>query len=120
MESVLLNEDGDIEFDNNGMLKLIDGTDEILQRNKIALSINQGEWIFNTNLGIPWVEFMRDKFKDERDYEREIEIELDRDEDIEEIEDISSEFDRARRVLKIEFSGKLVNGDRFTEEVEVG
>lgn len=120
MESILLNESGDIEFDENGMLKLVDETDEIVQRNKIALSINQGEWIFNTNLGVPWVKLMKDKFKDERDYEREIKIELDKDDDIEEIENIESEFDREKRILKIEFSGKLVNGDRFTEEVEVG
>ena len=119
MKSVLLNDNGDIEFDESGYLKMVEDTDEVLQRNKIALSINQGEWIFNINLGIPWIEYMRDKFKDVDEYVKEVETKLNTDEDIEEITNIDAEYDRGRRILTIEFEGRLINGDRFTEEVGV-
>lgn len=119
MKSVYLDENGDVEFDVNGNLKLINGVEEILQRNKIALSINEGEWIFNINLGIPWVKFMQDKNRDFEDYERELKLELDKDKDIDQIDDVTSSYDREKRLLKLKFSGTLVNGVRFSEEVEV-
>lgn len=114
MKSLKLNQDGDIEFDEMHNLKMVEGSEEVIQRNKIAISINEGEWIFNKLLGIPWIKMMKDKSKTDRDYEKEIRVVLKNDPDInEDTIEISTEYNGFDRELKINFSGRLVDGTKF-------
>lgn len=119
MKSLYINNDGDIEFDELNKFKVISGNSEVAQRNKIAISINQGEWIFDILLGIPWVEMMSDKTTTMADYEREIKQILESDEAIKKVEKINTEYTSGTRHLKIDFIAKLVDGTRIEEEVEV-
>ena len=114
MKSLYLNNDGDMEFDEMYNLKMVDESEEVIQRNKIALSVNEGEWIFNKLLGIPWIKMMKDKSKTDRDYERQVKNILKNDPDInEDTIEISTEYNGFDRELKIDFSGKLVDGTKF-------
>lgn len=114
MKSLYLNNDGDMEFDEMYNLKMVDESEEVIQRNKIALSVNEGEWIFNKLLGIPWIKMMKDKSKTDRDYERQVKDVLKNDPDIDEDTiEISTEYNGFDRELKIDFSGKLVDGTKF-------
>jgi len=114
VKSLYLNNDGDMEFDEMYNLKMVDESEEVIQRNKIALSVNEGEWIFNKLLGIPWIKMMKDKSKTDRDYERQVKNILKNDPDInEDTIEISTEYNGFDRELKIDFSGKLVDGTKF-------
>lgn len=114
MKSLYLSDEGDVEFDEMHNLKMIDGSEEVIQRNKIAISVNEGEWIFNKLLGIPWIEMMKDKSKTDRDYERQVKDILKSDPDInEDTIEISTEYNGFDRELKIDFSGRLVDGTKF-------
>jgi hypothetical protein len=114
VKSIYLNDNGDFEFDNMRNLKMVDKNAEVIQRNKIALIINEGEWIFNKLLGIPWIKLMRDKDKTDRDYESKVKEILKNDFDInEETIEIATEYDSLNRELKIDFKGKLVDGTSF-------
>jgi hypothetical protein len=114
VKSLYLNNDGDMEFDEMYNLKMVDESEEVIQRNKIALSVNEGEWIFNKLLGIPWIKMMKDKSKTDRDYERQVKDVLKNDPDIDEDTiEISTEYNGFDRELKIDFSGKLVDGTKF-------
>jgi hypothetical protein len=114
MKSLYLNRDGDVEFDEMHNLKMVKDAQEVIQRNRVAISINEGEWIFNKLLGIPWIEMMKDKTKTESDYENEVLEILKNDPDINENSlEISAEYDEFNRALEISFSGKLVDGTDF-------
>jgi hypothetical protein len=114
VKSIYLNDNGDFEFDSMHNLKMVDKSAEVVQRNKIALSMNEGEWIFNKLLGIPWIEYMRDKTKTDRDYEKEVREILKNDPDIDEYTiGIEIEYNGFDRELKIDFKGKLVDGTSF-------
>ena len=114
MKSLYLNRDGDVEFDEMHNLKMVKDAQEVIQRNRVAISIDEGEWIFNKLLGIPWIEMMKDKTKTESDYENEVLEILKNDPDINENSlEISAEYDEFNRALEISFSGKLVDGTDF-------
>lgn len=114
MKSLYLNDDGDVEFDKMHNLKMIEGAQEVIQRNKIAISINEGEWIFNKLLGIPWIKMMKDKTKTDRDYEKEVTDILKNDPDInEDTVEINTEYNSFDRELQINFSGRLIDGTAF-------
>ncbi|MCF8020857.1 MAG: hypothetical protein K9L62_15875 [Vallitaleaceae bacterium] len=114
MKSLYLNDDGDVEFDKMHNLKMIEGAQEVIQRNKIAISINEGEWIFNKLLGIPWIKMMKDKTKTDRDYEKEVTDILKNDPDInEDTVEINTEYNSFDRELQINFSGRLIDGTVF-------
>lgn len=119
MKSLYINNNGDIEFDGLNKLKMVEGKDEVIQRNVIGLGINEGEWVFDLLLGLPWIEMMSDKNTTAEDIEREVKDELEADEDIQEVEEIMSEYDNDKRNLIIKFKARLVNGDTFETGIEV-
>lgn len=119
MKSLLLNSEGNIEFDNLNNLKMIEGIKEITQRNIIGMKINQGEWVFEKTLGIPWIKIMSDKFMNEDDFKKYIEDELKSDDDIQEIIEINVDKNEVNRNMKIKFKAKLVNDKEIEQEIEV-
>ena len=119
MKTLLLNQEGDLEFGNQYNLKMVEGVEEVNQRLDITISTNQGEWIFNTILGIPWIKIMNSKGRVIERIENHVARVLRQDEDIAEIIDIGIDYDRAKRFVKIKFHALLENGERFSGEVEV-
>jgi len=120
MKSLYLNSDnGDIEFNELGELKMVDNIKEIGQRNEIGLSINQGEWIFDMLLGLPWIEMLSDKDTSQQDIKNLVKEELLKDDDIAEVTEIEADFTGEDRTLYIKFNAKLIDGEELEGEVEV-
>ena len=119
MKSLYLNENDDLDFDNMGNLKMVNGNDEVRQRIEISLNINEGEWIFDKTLGIPWIDLISDKDTKIYEIENEIIDEVESDDRVEEVIEIESDLDTARRDLDVKFKAKLTNGDIVSGEVEV-
>jgi len=118
-KSLKINSQGDLEFnEENGDLKMIEGTEEIVQRVKISISINETEWPFNLNLGVPYIQLMKRKAPNE-DFKSEIRAELNKDDRIVEIEEINIERDREKRILYINFRVRLENGELIEESVVI-
>lgn len=111
---------GDLVFNSRNNLEMVKEKQEVVQRVKVELSVNKGEWIFNKLFGVPWIELMRDKEKGERDYEREVLKVLKEDKEVvnESIE-INVNYDELERVMNIDFIAKLTNGDLIEEQVGI-
>jgi len=118
MKSLHLNDNGDIEFDNLGNLKMVEGADEVRQRNKISLSTRKGEWFLNLNFGIPWLKLLGNKAKED-EIKQEIVKTLESDDAIGSINSIEINTDNATRDAVIDISGTLTTGDDFKQSVEI-
>ena len=117
MKTLKIDEQGDLEFDNTKNLAMVDGTEEVRQRNKLRIGTNQGEWFLNLRFGIPWLKMLRDQEPPSR-FRAEIARVLNDDPAIDSIEEINVEFSRENRNLRIEFIA-IVDGEKIREEVVI-
>lgn len=59
MTTLLLNDDGDLDFKNGNFVRSLNNSDkEIEQRLKTRLRLFLGEWFLDTNLGIPYLQMV--------------------------------------------------------------
>lgn len=93
-----------------GEIKLIDGIEEMEQRIRIALLTHKGEWLFDTDLGLPWADEILvkrpnfDRIRNRVDtYVRSIE-------GVTDVRDIIVELDSATRVLTIGLEAETTEG----------
>ena len=117
MKSLKVNDQGDIEFNNLHNLKMVEGLEEVKQRNKLRIGTNQGEWFLNLRFGIPWLEMLRNQEPPSR-FRAEIARVLNDDPAIDSIEEINIEFTRESRDLRIDFTA-IVDGEKIREEVVI-
>ena len=52
---LLWNSNGDLDISQNKLKLATTSSQQIKQRLYLRLFTNQGEWVFNTQLGIPWI-----------------------------------------------------------------
>ena len=117
MKSLYLDSSGDISFDGLKNLKMIDGLEEVKQRNRLTLGTNQGEWFLNKLFGIPWIKMLSEGESPES-FQKEILKVLNNDPAIDEVEEINLDFNRPDRKLEIKFVA-IANGERFNERVVI-
>ncbi len=117
MRSLKLDGTGDIEFNGLKNLKMIDGLEEVKQRNRLTLGTRKGEWFLNKLFGIPWIKMLSEGEPPES-FKKEILKVLNKDPAIDEVESIELDFDRRDRKLEIKFVA-IVNGERFNERVVI-
>ena len=55
MTSLLLDEDGDLDLQDNDLV-LVSGVEEFRQRLTSRLRFFKGEWIFDRDMGVPWLQ----------------------------------------------------------------
>lgn len=56
MTDIALDKFFELQLDNNGDIKLVDGNEELLQRVRLALNTWRGEWLFDQRVGVPYFE----------------------------------------------------------------
>lgn len=117
MKSLYLDDTGDIELDGLNKLKMIDGLEEVKQRNRLSLGTRKGEWFLNKLFGIPWIKMLSENELPES-FQKEILKVLNNDPAIDGVEKIELDFDRQDRKLEIKFVA-IANGERFNERVVI-
>lgn len=110
---------GDIVFDENGELIMIEGPEEIAQCAECVLGTNEGEWFLNLNLGIKFKKFLGKNLSEE-EMREEIRKGLFQEERIKTVEEIRFSADFKNRTMDIYFVATTINGDVIKREVTVG
>lgn len=116
-KSLKLDNNGDLTFNSDGHLEMVEGTDEIKQRIKLGLETNTQEWFLGLDYGISWVQNLGDTNLNELRYEL-IEF-LTSDKDIVAINYLTFDIDRSNRALTVKFSVLLEQGETIEERLEV-
>lgn len=111
MKSIYINQGtGDIEFDGQNRLKMIDEDDEIMQGIWIIITTNLGEWFLNNRFGFARFNILGHKF-DEANAVDELHAAVLQHDKIETVEDVSLEYNPSTRKLKIKYKCIKTNGE---------
>ena len=113
MKTLLLNQDGDLEFDGQNSLKMVEGANEKLQAVQLLLQTNTGEWFLNTEHGLAYFEILGQKPNEE--ILRTVFMEaFEQEPRIEEVLSLDFEFERITRHLTVNFrlrmEGEVIEG----------
>jgi hypothetical protein len=105
---------GDIEFDGQNSLKMVEGDDELVQSVAIAFKTNKGEWFLNKEHGFDRTVIQGKNF-DEIVIQDELYETAYQDDRVNTVEAITFEHNRAERKLKVDFKftkkdGSIVEG----------
>ncbi|MBM7623639.1 DUF2634 domain-containing protein [Sporohalobacter salinus] len=117
MKTLYLNDNGDIEFNNLYSLKIIEGDEEVRQRNKLTLATREEEWFLNLNFGIPWFDLLGKQGTVE-EIKQEIIKTIETDDAVESIDSVELDFDKDNRELEIKLEGILENGRYFQQTID--
>jgi hypothetical protein len=118
MKSLYLDNNGDLVINQLNNFKMIDGEDEVRQRNRLTLGTRAGEWFLDSSFGLPWFELM-EKGVTNDEIEREIVAALLEDDSVKEITEMEFNLDKSKRKLNIYLEGTLTGGEDFKLEAEV-
>jgi phage baseplate assembly protein W len=110
--------DGDLVFDENGELIMIDGAEEVAQCAELALGTNQGEWFLNPKMGIIFRAFL-DKKQSEEEMREQIRQGLFQEPRIKTVETIEFTIDRKNRTIEISFQATADTGESIDEAVTI-
>ena len=97
----------------------LSGKDAVAQRIKHRLKLWKGEWFLNRSKGVDWISVFEKPFSI-RKMKSEIYRELQKDEQIDQIENLEVISNFGRRSLQIELSVKILSGSetlRISEEL---
>lgn len=103
--------DGDLAFDSNRELSMIDGLDEIAQSLFIIVQTRLGEFYLDENVGLDQSAILTKQFDEDVAHDAIVEA-LMEDDRVEEVTDI--QFIQTGRTLSISFSVKTTTGDPVT------
>ncbi|QOS97543.1 DUF2634 domain-containing protein [Brevibacterium sp. JNUCC-42] len=110
--------DGDVVFDANGDLVMIDGAEEFAQCLRLTLGMNKGEWFLNPELGIKCSAFL-DKSQSDEEMREQIRQGLFQEPRTKTVEDIRFTLDRKKRLMDVHFVVTSIEGYRIEEGVAV-
>lgn len=112
--------DGDIQFDENGELIMVEGDEELIQCCTIALGTNTGEWFLNPEMGIDFKSFLG-KNVNEEIMRGELARGLLQEDRIESLDDATFEINRTARTMTVYFTATGTNGEKIQREgVNIG
>ena len=113
MITFFLNEFGELEFDGQNNLRMVDGADEKLQSVRLLLQTNAGEWFLNTGHGLEYMSILGQKPNEELIRAAFMEA-FQQEPRIEEVLSLDFEFDRLDRHLTVNFrlrmDGEVIEG----------
>lgn len=103
----------DVVINNNGNLEINSYEEKVAQRILFKISLDKGDWFRNKEIGIPWTSEIF-KINNQKDQEERIKFylkkELQNDEDIEELKEITILSDIKNRKFNLNFSVQCKNG----------
>lgn len=115
MKTFGLNDIGDLEFDGQNSIKMIEGNEEKLQSLKLLLGTNTGEWFLNIFHGLAYFDILGKKQINQDEIRAAIYEALEQEERIDEVLSLNINFENNNRKLTINFSvrmdGQIVNGE---------
>lgn len=100
---------GDIELDENGDIRMIEGDDELIQCVVDIITTNLGEWIFNPQHGFARFRVLGQKF-DKDEISSELVAAILQEERVASVDSLDWTFDRSTRVLSGTFTLTKANG----------
>ncbi len=115
MKTLLLNEQGDLQLDGQNSLRMVEEADEKLQSVRLLLGTNTGEWFLNLLHGLAYETLLGQKQPSEELIRAAFLEAFEQEERIEEVLELSFEFDRAQRHLTVSFKvrmdGEVIEGE---------
>lgn len=102
---------GDLVFDSNGELSMIEGLDEIAQSLFIIVQTRLGEFYLDENVGLDQSTILTKQFDEDAAHDAIVEA-LMEDDRVEEVTDI--EFTQTGRTLSVSFTVQTTTGDPVT------
>lgn len=111
--------DGDIAFDENGDLLIVEGVEETAQSVELALGTNLGEWFLNPQMGIKFRAFL-EKNLNEEEMREQIRQGIFQEPRIKTVDDIRFVVDWKARTLEVSFVATTVEGERIERVVNIG
>ncbi len=119
MKTFKLNESGDLEFDGQNSIRMVEGPDEKIQSVRLLISTNQGEWFLNTGHGLDYFVMLGQKWPANEEEIRAAFIEAFQQEPrVEEVLSLEFQYKRKERRLKVAFQLRM-NGEEVEGEEEV-
>ena len=112
--------DGDLVFDGQGNLVMVEGEDEIAQSIEMVLTTNKGEWFINLEHGLDY-KAITGKGRDIEGIKLAITEAILQEERVSEVEKIDLFLDKDRH-LKINVTARLQEGDtlEISEVIDIG
>ena len=112
----------EMEFQVNKITEIFDG-DAIIQRVKNRIKLWLGEWFLDIEVtgveqGFDWEDILNNQLDNER-FKEELRIYIEADETVDFIDGIEVNVDRKKRILKVTFRGKAVEGFSISGSVSV-
>lgn len=101
--------DGDLVFDGQNNLVMMEDIEEETQSIERTITTNQGEWFLNILHGLDYSE-IQGKGKDKESIILAITEAIHQDDRVEEIEYINLDFNRKNRSIKVDFKVKMKSG----------
>lgn len=113
MKTLYLNDNGNLEFDGQNSLRMVEGADEMRQSVRLLLQTNTGEWFLNTGHGLEYMSILGQKPNEELIRAAFMEA-FQQEPRIEEVLSLDFEFDRLDRHLTVNFrlrmEGEVIEG----------
>jgi len=111
---------GDLVFDGQGNLVMVEGKEEIVQSIERILTTNKGEWFLNLEYGLDYQE-IQGKGRDIEGIKLAITEAILQEERVSEVEKIDLSLDKNRH-LKINVTVRLQEGDtlEISEVIDIG
>jgi hypothetical protein len=101
---------GDLQFDGQNNLIMVDGDDELIQAVTEIIIVNAGEWFLNPLHGYDRFEVLGQKFDRDRAIDSLYAAVL-QEPRVDRVENIELDFDRSGRHLDIKFEFAKANGE---------
>ncbi len=119
MKTFKLNESGDLEFDGQNSIRMVEGPGEKIQSVRLLISTNQGEWFLNTGHGLDYFVILGQKWPASKEEIRAAFMEaFEQEERIEEVLALNFEYIEKERKLKVKFRLRM-DGEEVEGETEV-
>lgn len=109
---------GDIVFDGQNNITMIDGDDEFLQCVREILTTNTGEWFLDDSNGLDRFSILGEKYNAEEAADMLTEA-IFQDDRVERVEKLNIDFDRKSRKMTVLFEIVKTNEEILIGEVEI-
>lgn len=112
---ILLDGDGDIVVESNGDILI---ADSVAQKIKIKLGWHEGEWRWEKEEGIPYLEYVFIKNPDLDQIEQLIREKIFEVDEVTEVKDVTVTLDVKKRITKVSFTA-LTDEEVIKEELNI-
>lgn len=111
-------QNGDLVFDGQNNLAMVEGREEEGQAIERALTTNKGEWFLNLDHGLEYAE-IQGKGRDKEGIRLAVTEAIHQDDRVEDIEGIDIDINRAARRLEVKCKVKIITGHTLQEVIAI-